>query len=332
MAASAYGEGILGERYSAFESRYPNRRTLRDALEKNESCAAFAEVGWKGVACFRNGVCSLLFLLPDSDRSEEEIVAKIDELHPGLTWSKNGKRECQDDICHGALFPEGRGAYLIATDAQKQAKSRKSLAKDMFAQTMTNALLRLGDPADFDEGVLLWETSQMRIGVPLSSSDMAYLVWEPTRKRLRDKKILRMTKDLISVEFTPPSAPSRASGSGDLIGYGKDSLYCLIRNTDSPFSYTVCKSALRYDDLREMAQDLQFPRPKKPVESEEKPVVTGDHAELPAPAPPVPGHAPAPGTLPEPAPAPIKPAETVPDVPTRHEDLLQSFIESLGRE
>lgn len=354
MAALTFGGGILGERYDLFASQFPEHRLLRDAQEKTESCMTFAEEGWQGIACFRGGVCVALFLLPETGatHSEEEMIARLDELHPGLTWTKNGKYECQDGICHGALFPEGRGAYLIATDAQKQAKSRKSLSKDLFSQTMATALLRLGDPVDYNDGVLVWETAQMRIGVPLSSSAMEYLAWEPTRqKKLRDKKALRMTKDLVSVDFIAPSHAYRTEGSGALIGYGKEYLYCLIRNADSPYMYTVCKSSLRYDDLREMADALIFPLPKesRSAERDHGGSASDGKAQAPVGGSGTPGSAPAPSPAPAPpagetaatepsggAPPAAKPAGQTPVVPARaplrHEDVLKSFIESLEQE
>lgn len=334
-ATAAFGGGVLGEDLPAFEAAFPQRHVLRDAPSKNESCMTFLKDGWKGIACFRDGACALLLLLPadDANASEEHIVAGLDLIHPGLTWEKkDGRIECADATCHGATFPDGRGAYLIANDAQKQAKSRKFLSKDMFSQSMTTALLRLGDPVDYDHGVLVWETAQMRIGVPVCSSEMAYLVWEPTRqKKLRDKKVMRMTKDLISVDFNAPSYAQRTYGTGTLIGFGKDYLYCLIRNTDGLYSYTVCKSSLRYDDLEEMAEGLVFPKPRP-----EKTTPRPGADEKPRPdnaAPPSTGPAPAAPQPSEHATEPQKPAEPVqpPPVPEKHEELLQSFIESLEK-
>lgn len=332
LASFAFGGGFLGERLSAFEAAFPERLVLRDAESIKESCQSFRKGGWMGVAGFHDGVCVFLLLLPaeEAGLSEEKIIAGLNELHPGLSWEKKEDRStCADETCHGATFPGGRGAYLVSTEAQKQAKSRKSLAKDLFAQSMTAALLRLGDPVDYDGGVLTWETSQMRIGVPVCSSEMAYLAWEPTRqKKLRDKKVMRMTRDLIAADFNAPSYGVRNEGIGTLIGVSKGNLYCLLRTEASPFSYTVCKNPLRYEELEDMAERLVFPLPRvaPPVGREKRPPA-GD-------ATPPPAHRSLtdPSTEPKPVTAPEKtatPAVVPPALPVKHEDVLKSFIESL---
>lgn len=320
---AAFGGGILGEDYAAFEKLFPNNRMLSGASFKPaESCVTFLHGEWKGIACFREGVCAvfLLFSAEDLTKGEEEMIRQLEAWRPGLVWSKkDGQKLCQDDVCHGGLFPEGRGAYLIWNESQKQIKSRRVQGKDMFSQSMTTAMLRLGEPADYDGGVLIWETSQLRIGVPVVSSAMSYIVWSPARqKKLRDKKALRLARDIVSVDFDPPSYAPRTAHYGDLIGYGGGYQYCLIRDESADFPYTICTSALRYVDLEEMAERLVYP---KPVKKEPDTSTDGtERPKTPSPAPP-----PAP-----PAPSSEKTAPpSAPAKPPTHEELLKLFIDSL---
>lgn len=320
---AAFGGGLVGEDYPAFEKLFPNNRMLSGASYKPaESCVTFLCDDWKGIACFRDGVCAVFLLFPTEETGvkEEQIARQLEAWRPGLAWLKrDGQKLCQDDMCHGGLFPEGRGAFLIWNEAQRQIKSRRIQGKDLFAQSMTTAILRLGEPLDCDNGVLIWETSQLRIGVPMVSSAMSYLVWTPTRqKKLRDKKALRMAKDIVSVEFETPSNGPRAAHYGDLIGYGGGYRYCLIRNEQADYSYTICTSALRYADLNEMADRRIYPSPVK-----KKPAVSTDRLKphkTPAPATPSPTPAPAA----EKTPPPPEPAKA----PT-HEELLKLFTDSL---
>lgn len=321
---AAFGGGLVGEDYPAFEKLFPNSRMLSGSSYKpSESCVTFLQDDWKGIACFRDGVCAVFLLFPADDfvKEEEKIVRQLEVWRPGLAWSKkDGQKVCQDDMCHGGLFPGGKGAFLIWNEAQRQTRSRRIQGKDMLAQSMTTALLRLGDPVDYDKNVMIWENQQLRIGVPVSSSAMSYIVWTPTRqKKLRDKKALRMAKDIVSVEFNPPSYAPRSAHYGDLIGYGGGYQYCLIRDENADFAYTICTSALRYVDLEEMAERLVYPQPvkKTQVDSADQ---TGTNK---TPAPPIPSAPDKPADLPAtpPAPAPAK-------APT-HEELLKLFIDSL---
>ena len=322
MTRASFGGGLVGEDYPAFEKLFPNNRMLSGASYKPaESCVTFLHDDWKGIACFRDGVCAVFLLFPTDDygREEEQIVRQVDAWRPGLTWSKkDGQQSCQDDECHGALFPEGRGAFLIWNEAERQIKSRRVQGKDMFTQTMTTAILRLGEPLNYDNGVLIWETPQLRIGVPVVSSGMSYLVWKPTKqKKLRDKKALRVAKDIVSVEFDPPSYTPRTAHYGDLIGYGGGYQYCLIRDEKADYSYTLCTSALRYVDLEEMAGRLVYPKPVKKTPA----VSAGCFEPYKTPIPAAPSTPPVPAEKTPPPPGSTKD-------PT-HEELLKLFIDSL---